>query len=50
MTGGPVDLVIESGIEPYRGYDRAAEPAHDDDRVIIQREDIRRPTKSYDED
>lgn len=50
MTGGPVDLVIESGIEPYRGYDRPAEPAHDDDRVIIQREDIRRPTKSYDED
>ena len=50
MTGGPVDVVIETGIEPYPGYERPAGPAHGEGRVVIEREDVQRPAASYEQD
>ena len=45
MTGGPVDVLIETGIERSRPYeptiDQTFEPLHDDAGVTIARDEDR---------
>lgn len=42
MTGGPVDVVIETGIEGYRPRPSGSDTSEDDRRVIHERGEVRR--------
>lgn len=50
MTGGPVDVVIETGIHRPRPAQRSHPPERDDDRVIIARDEHQPPPGRHEQE
>lgn len=51
MTGGPVDVLIETGIESSRQLPPESEPSSEDDRrIILSRGETRRASDPYEND
>ncbi len=50
MTGGPVDVLIETGIEAIRPITPESEPSEDDRRIILARGEARRASDPYEND
>ncbi len=50
MTGGPVDVLIETGIEASRPITPESEPSEDDRRIILARGEARRASDPYEND
>lgn len=50
MTGGPVDVLIETGIEGDRQQSSAAESSEDGRQSIFARGEARRASDPYDQD
>lgn len=50
MTGGPVDVLIETGIEASRPINPESEPSEDDRKIILARGEARRASDPYEHD
>lgn len=47
MTGGPVDVLVETGIHPPRPAEPAPAPERNDDRVVIAHDEPHRPPERH---